>query len=182
MTRSSTTIVVLAVSALLGLAGSTPASSQTPAKAARGEASATKSAAVARPRWSDLKPVQREALAPLQGKWDGYDADRKQKWLEVASRYPNLSPEGKQRLHERMAEFAQLTPQQRQTLRENFRKAYELPADQRQAVLQQYKGLPPDQREALTEQAGRKEEPPRRTPRDLPATTTFDRKVEPVSR
>jgi len=55
----------------------------------------------------------------------------KQKWLEVAKKYPNLSADDKRRVHERMEELAKLTPEQRRVARENFRRAYELLADQR---------------------------------------------------
>jgi len=137
------------------LAHATPPSPRAPASAG------------ARPTWRQLTPTQREALAPLESRWDGYDAARKQKWLEVAAKYPKLTPDGKRRLHDRMAEFAQLTPQQRQTLRENFRKAYELPAEHRRAVVRHFNDLPPEQREALTERARQKAEPPRRAARDL---------------
>lgn len=183
MSRAALRIAAVATVAVWGLI-SLGAAAQAPQSAGNAKPPATRSAPAARPLWSELSPGQREALAPLSSKWDGYSAERKQKWLEVAAKYPNLAPDGKQRLHERMAEFAQLSPQQRETLRENFRKAYELPADQRQAVLQQYKDLPPDQRKALTEQASKKAEPPRRPARDLSGDRSGkaggDRRSEPA--
>lgn len=118
-----------------------------------------------KPRWSDLTPTQQEALRPLQDQWDTFDSDRKRKWLEVASRYPNLSPEGKQRFHERMPTLAGMTPTQRATARDNFRKAYELPLDQRQSMVEQYQQLPEDKKQALATQPKRPAEPPRRPTR-----------------
>ena len=44
------------------------------------------------PSWAQLSPAQRTALAPLQGEWDRIEADRKQKWLEVASRFHAMPP------------------------------------------------------------------------------------------
>lgn len=118
-----------------------------------------------KPHWTDLTPMQREALQPLHGQWDKMDLERKRKWLEVASRYPNLSPEGKQRFHERLPMLAGMTPTQRETARDNFRKAYELPFDQRQAVVEQYKQLPEEKKRALATQPKTQSEPPRRVTR-----------------
>jgi hypothetical protein len=122
-----------------------------------------------RPTWSELTPIQREALAPLAKDWGSLDAERKRKWLEVAAKYPNLSPEGKQKLQERMVEFARLTPEQKATARENFRRAYEVPAEQRQATVQKYQELPPDKKRELADKAAMKSESPRRAARDLEA-------------
>lgn len=110
-------------------------------------------AAVARPAWHELSAAQKEALAPLAKDWDGFDRDRKLKWLEVAKKYPSLSADGKQRIHERMAEFVKLSPEQRRNVRENFRKAYELPLDQRQALIQEYKDLPAERKRELSDRA-----------------------------
>ncbi len=108
---------------------------------------------VSKPAWNELSPAQKDALAPLAKDWEGFDRDRKLKWLEVAKRYPSLTAEGKQRLHERMGEFARLSPEQKRNVRENFRKAYELPADQRQALIQEYKDLPPERKRELSDKA-----------------------------
>jgi len=43
-----------------------------------------------KPLWKDLSPTQREALTPLEPDWDAFPSDRKQKWLEVAAKYPRL--------------------------------------------------------------------------------------------
>ena len=56
-------------------------------------------------RWQTLTPAQRQALAPLEREWPGIDAPRKQKWLQIAERYPTLPPAGARpdhRAHERM--------------------------------------------------------------------------------
>lgn len=113
-----------------------------------------------RPRWNELTPAQRDALAPLAGMWETLGPERKRKWLEVAAKYPKLTPEAQQRVQQRMAEFVQLSPEERITARENFRRAYELPADQRQEKLQRYQELPEDKKRALAEQAEKKQAPP----------------------
>ena len=122
-----------------------------------------------KPRWNDLTPAQREALAPLAGQWETLGPERKRKWLDVAAKYPKLTPDAQQRVQQRMGEFARLSPEERVTARENFRRAYELPADQRQEKLQRYQELPEDKKRALAEQAAKKQSPPRPTPTPEPA-------------
>lgn len=124
--------------------------------------SAVRAQEASRPRWNELTPAQREALAPLAKDWPTLDADRKRKWLEVAARYPNLSPDGKKKMQERMAEFARLTPEQKKTARENFRRAYEVPAEQRAATVQRYQELPDDKKRELADKAAAKPGAPRR--------------------
>lgn len=143
---------------------STPAPSATPAQ-------------VAKPGWKDLSAQQREALSPLAKEWDGFDRNRKLKWLEVANKYPQLSPEGQKRVHERMVEFVKLTPEQRRTARSNFQRAYELPLEQRQSLVQQYQELPPEKKQALADKASKKTEPPRRRSKPEPKP---DQKADPL--
>jgi len=140
-------IAVAAVAATVLFA---PADAQ--ASPGAGKAAATPSK-VPKPAWKDLTGPQKEALAPLAPDWDTFDRDRKQKWLEVAKKYPQLSPDGKTRMHQRMAEFVKLSPEQRRNVRENFRKAYELPFDQRQALIQQYQDLPAERKRELSDKA-----------------------------
>jgi uncharacterized protein DUF3106 len=146
------------------VAGSALAQSPAPATPANPAAAPRAHAAqpsVAQPTWHDLNAEQREALQPLAGDWDKFDAVRKKKWLVIAAKYPNMSAEGKKRLHERMPQLARLTPEQHETTRENFRRAYSLPADQRVALTQKYQELPEDRKRALAAQA----------PAKRPATT-----------
>ena len=65
------------------------------------------------PGWSELSPAHRTALAPLAREWRGVGADQKQKWLEIAARFPTLSEDERQRIQVRMAEWARMTPQER---------------------------------------------------------------------
>jgi hypothetical protein len=125
----------------------------TPAQAQPKANSKPAATTVARPAWHELSPAQKEALAPLVKDWDGFERERKLKWLEVAKKYPSLTPDGKQRMHQRMAEFVKLSPEQRRNVRENFRKAYELPIDQREALIQEYKDLPAERKRELSDKA-----------------------------
>ena len=65
------------------------------------------------PAWAALTPVQQQLLAPLGREWHQIDAARKQKWLEVASRFPTLPAEERARIQARMAEWARMSPAER---------------------------------------------------------------------
>jgi len=156
-------LLALAAAAAILTAVSVPAAAQAPAQSGNRPAAAARAKETSKPTWKELSPAQREALAPLARDWDGFDRNRKLKWLEVAEKYPQLSPDGKKRLHERMAEFAKLTPEQRRTARSNFQRAYELPMEQRESLVQQYQELPAEEKRALADKAGkRKNEAARR--------------------
>jgi len=101
------------------------------------------------PNWSQLSPAQRNALKPLEREWSGMDGPRKQKWIEVTSRFDKMSPEERARVQERMADWAKLSPQQRGQARLNYQGAKQLPTEERQARWQAYQELPEDQRKQL---------------------------------
>lgn len=105
------------------------------------------------PGWNELSAAQRLALQPLQTQWLSIDANRKQKWLDVATRYPAMSAEQQQRMHSRMAEWAAMSPAQRNTARIQYEQSKQLPAAERQARWDEYQMLPEDQRQALAKQA-----------------------------
>ena len=125
---------------------------------------ATNAVAAHAPTWSQLTADQRDALSPLAGEWDGFDAPRKKKWLDIAVRYKDLSPEGQQKMHERMPDLAKLTPEQRKTARENFKKAYALPPEKRRELTQQFQDLPEEKKRELAENARKKPAPAPRRP------------------
>jgi hypothetical protein len=103
------------------------------------------------PAWTNLTAAQRQALSPLQRDWSSLDANRKQKWLQVAERFPNLPHEERQRVQERMAEWARMTPAERASARLQFQQARQVPAAERQAQWQAYQALPADERAALAQ-------------------------------
>lgn len=114
------------------------------------------------PTWTHLNAEQQEALGPLAGQWDSFDATRKKRWLEIAVHYKDLSPEARQRMHERMPELARLSPQERAAARENFRKAYSLPPDKRKELTQQFQDLPDESKHALAARSPLSHAPPPR--------------------
>jgi len=109
-----------------------------------------------RPLWIELTPAQRQALAPLAAEWDGLDAVRKKKWLEVAAKYAQMSPVEQQRMQTRMREWAQLTPEQRRIARESYARAKKLDADQKSAKWELYQSLPDEEKQKLAADAEKK--------------------------
>lgn len=108
---------------------------------------------LANTQWNELTPAQRQVLQPLQPRWSEIDALRKQKWIDIAARYPKMTPEQQSRTSSRMVEWAAMTPAQRNAARLQFEQVKQVPATERQARWDAYKSLPPEQRDALNKQA-----------------------------
>ena len=141
---------VLASAALFGLSHTSGA--QGPASAPL-RASAKPAAAEQGLRWLELRPAQQAVLKPLETDWSGIDAQRKQKWLELATRFPKMSATEQDRVQARMVEWAKLTPMQRGQARVNFQDAKQLPAQDRQARWDAYQALAPEQKRELAARA-----------------------------
>ncbi|MGZ5818354.1 MAG: DUF3106 domain-containing protein [Burkholderiaceae bacterium] len=110
----------------------------------------------AKPLWSDLSPIQQQALAPLSSDWDKIDAMRKQKWLVIANKFHEMKPEEQQRLQDRMRDWAKLTPAQRRAARESYERTKKLNADQKSEKWQQYQSLPEEEKKKLAAEAENK--------------------------
>jgi hypothetical protein len=107
------------------------------------------------PRWSELSPAQRSALKPLERDWSGIDADRKQKWLQIAGRMPGMPQAERDRVQARMTEWARMSPQQRGQTRLNFQEAKQVPPQDRQARWEAYQALSAEQKRQLQAKAAR---------------------------
>lgn len=105
------------------------------------------------PGWNQLTPAQRSALAPLERDWASIDADRKQKWLDIAERFPRMSPDERSRIQTRMADWARMTPSERGQARLRFQEARNLSAEERQQRWSAYQSLPPEKRRELAQRA-----------------------------
>jgi hypothetical protein len=92
----------------------------------------------ASPSWRQLSGEQQRILAPIQGEWEKFDAQRKRKWLGIAQRYQKMTLEEQERLQQRMKEWAGLTPAQRQAAREKYKEFEQLPTEDRQAIRQRW--------------------------------------------
>src|SRR4051794_24849629 len=56
------------------------------------------------PRWAELGPAHRKVLTPLSADWNSLDARAKERWLDVAERFPRMPAEEQQRATQRMVE------------------------------------------------------------------------------
>lgn len=101
------------------------------------------------PAWSALTPAQQAALAPLRRDWPGIDAPRKQKWLDIAARFPSMPEAERERVQARMTEWARMSPAERGQVRLQFQEARQIPAQERQARWDAYLALPVEERAAL---------------------------------
>ncbi len=105
------------------------------------------------PPWTSLTPAQQSALAPLKRDWQGIDATRKQKWLEIAARFPSMPVDERQRVQDRMTEWARMTPDERGRARLQFQEVRQISPQDRQARWDAYLALPADERRALAKSA-----------------------------
>lgn len=104
-------------------------------------------------RWQELQPAHRSALKPLERDWAGINANQKQKWLEIAARFPALPADEKVRIQTRMAEWTRLTPDQRSQARVNFQQAKQVSPQDRQTQWEAYQSLSPEAKRTLAERA-----------------------------
>jgi hypothetical protein len=105
------------------------------------------------PAWNTLTPAQQSALAPLKRDWQGIDALRKQKWLEIAARFPNMPADERQRVQDRMTEWARMSPEERGRARLQFQEVRQISPQDRQARWDAYLALPAEERRALAKSA-----------------------------
>ena len=64
-------------------------------------------------RDQQLTPEQQRILAPLKDDWPNIEPPRRQKWLDIARRYPSMPPQKQERLQARMRQWAAMTPEER---------------------------------------------------------------------
>ena len=70
--------------------------------------------------WSELTPIQKEALAPLSNDWDALPKKQQLHFLKLANHYPKLTLDKKDRLHKQLVAWSKLTPEQRKRAREKY--------------------------------------------------------------
>ena len=101
------------------------------------------------PVWTELSPAHRKVLAPLAADWNGLDARSKERWIDVAGRYPKMKPDEQQRANQRMGEWAHMTVAQRTQARMNFQEASSLSKEEREARWKAYQALPEEKKREL---------------------------------
>lgn len=84
--------------------------------------------------WTQLSPIQQQALAPLAHEWNALPAKRQQHYLALAKKYTTLPPEKQAAFIERLAKWNSLTPEQRHKAREKFTHFNNVPVEKKEAV------------------------------------------------
>jgi hypothetical protein len=101
------------------------------------------------PRWAELSAPHRKVLAPLATDWDALDARSKERWIDVAGRYPKMAPDEQQRANQRMGEWAHMTVAQRTQARMNFQETRAVSKEEREARWKAYQALPDEKKREL---------------------------------
>lgn len=101
------------------------------------------------PRWAELSAAHRKVLAPLSNDWNGLDARSKERWIDVAGRYPRMGPEEQQRANQRMGEWSRMTVAQRTQARMNFQETRAISKEEREARWKAYQALPDEKKREL---------------------------------
>ena len=145
-------LLVLLALALAAGASTAQAIGPAPTKKAKEPASSAVKKNV-RPAWAELTAEQQATLAPLKNDWDTLELERRQKWIQIAKRYPRMKPLEQERVQRRMQTWANLSPEQRRQARENYKHLAKTPRqapnkDLRQAWAE-YQALSPYERESL---------------------------------
>ena len=131
----------LGASAALAAQAEYAGPSTTPAPTAKAETGG--------PRWSELSAAHRKVLAPLNSDWDGLDARSKERWIDVAGRYPKMAPEEQQRANQRMGEWSRMTGPERVQARTTFQETRALSKEEREARWKAYQALPEEKKREL---------------------------------
>lgn len=101
------------------------------------------------PSWRSLSAEQRNVLKPLERDWSTIDTSHKQKWTEIAARYPKLPPDEQRRISDRMSAWSRMTPAERGQARLNYQDARQVTPQERQARWQAYQALSPEEKRRL---------------------------------
>ena len=104
------------------------------------------------PEWSQLTAEQQRILAPLADDWRNIEPKRRDKWVEIAKRYPKMSAQQQERLQSQMKQWASLNPEQRAEVRARYKKLKEMPPQKREEIhrkWREYEELTEEQKHAL---------------------------------
>lgn len=101
------------------------------------------------PTWAELSPAHRQVLAPLANDWNGLDSRSKERWIDVAGRFPKMPPDEQHRATQRMGEWAHMSVQQRTQARTVFQETRGLSKEEREARWKAYQALPEEKKREL---------------------------------
>ncbi|MET0381893.1 MAG: DUF3106 domain-containing protein [Burkholderiaceae bacterium] len=105
------------------------------------------------PRWAELSSSQHRVLAPLANDWNGIESRSKERWLDVAARFPKMPPDEQQRATQRMVEWSHMTVAQRTQARVNFQESRSVSKEERDARWKAYQALPEEKKRELAKRA-----------------------------
>lgn len=100
--------------------------------------------------WKNLTLKQKQALAPLEGKWDSLTEQQQKKWLTISDTFLQLTDDEQLTMHGRMSEWASLSAKQRSEARFNFNSTLSLPIEDKRAQWQAYQSLPERDKQQLS--------------------------------
>ena len=100
--------------------------------------------------WASLSKRQKQALLPLNNKWDELTPQQKQKWLILARGFYQLSDPEQMVLHARMRDWAALSPRQRSLARFNFNTTQSLSIEDKRAQWEAYQQLSEAEKDKLS--------------------------------
>lgn len=103
--------------------------------------------------WSELSPLQQQALKPLAANWSHIDEAQKRKWLSLSRNFGNMPQAEQAKLHSRMTEWVALSPRQRSQARLNFAETKKLSPDEKVTKWQAYQTLNPEEKRKLAASA-----------------------------
>jgi hypothetical protein len=101
--------------------------------------------------WSTLSAPERSVLAPLQPEWNRLDDGSRERWLDIARRFGDLSGDERARVQARMGAWSRLSPTERGQARLQFQEARRWTPEERQQRWEAYQSLDPRARRVLAE-------------------------------
>lgn len=109
------------------------------------------------PTWQQLSASERVILEPLKSHWSDLEPVRKQKWRDIAARFPQMTPEQQERARSRMADWSTMSTDERSAARLRYQESKQLTPTERQAERQanweRYQSLSEEQRRSLAAKA-----------------------------
>lgn len=105
--------------------------------------------------WEQLTPAQRELLTqPIRERWNNADAAQRQRMLAHAERWREMPPEQRARARRGYDRFEQMDPARREQMRVLFERTRGMDPQQRRHTFVLYhamRGMAPAERQALVE-------------------------------
>ena len=115
------------------------------------------------PAWEQLSAQQRELLlAPVRDRWNGSSAKHRRHMLDHAERWQTMTPEERERARHGHNRWKNMPPERQRQARALFEHMRGMPDAERKAMIERWKAMTPEQREAWVEA-----HPPKDSPKPL---------------